>query len=947
MKTRFPRKLFLLPAACTVIASLAALLLGGLPVASQPAAVTTIQKSADGVTLTLSRGSLRLQVWNPRMIRVTYSPTPAPPNTKSLAVIAAPQPVAWHLKADAKDVTLTTGQIQAQVDRQTGAIRFLDAGGRPILSETPGGRTMTPVTLAGPAPEAAFRVAQQFILPAEEGIYGLGQHQDHQGAAGQFGSIDYRGTTVTLEQDYIDNLAIPFLVSSRGYGLLWDNPASTTVDVGGDPAPPIPAARLLTADGKPGGLSGEYFQGQDLTHSVATRTDPQVDFNWTAGPLPGLGPENFSARWTGFVQAQEAGDYVFETQGDDGIRLWIDDKPLVDDWTVHALATDTATVHFAANSRHKIRMEYFQNTRDAVARLLWRHGAHASNLTWNSEVGEAIDYYFVYGPKLDAVMAQYRGLTGSAPMPPKWALGYWQSKEHYNTQQEWLDVADTYRSKKEPIDNIVQDWFYWDPFPWGSHKFDPKRYPDPAAAIQTLHDKYHIHLMISVWGKFDPGSPNNPNPNYNVMQAHGYLYPPALSDRPYYDAFNPAARALYWQFMRDQIFAKGVDAWWLDASEPEVDIKRLRQTPTALGLGARVLNAWPLMHTTGVYQGQRAAAPNQRVFILTRSGYAGQQRNGAAIWSSDITGTWETLAHQVTEGQEMALSGIPYWTTDIGGFFESYPGGSENPEYRELFTRWFEWGAFCPIFRVHGTSTPKELWRFGPQYEPILTKYDNLRYRLMPYLYSQAWQVTSQGRVLMRALVMDFPQDVTARESKDEFLFGPALLVCPVTTKGANTRPVYLPAGTRWTDFWTGQGYEGGQTITASAPIDTLPLYVRAGSIVPMGPFLQYTSEKPADPIELRVYPGADGAFTLYEDEGINYNYEHGQYATIPITWNQQKKTLAFGARAGSFPGMLARRTFRVVWARPGQGIGLAPAASADQTITYDGKAITLQKAGN
>jgi alpha-D-xyloside xylohydrolase len=394
--------------------------------------------------------------------------------------------------------------------------------------------------------------------------------------------------------------------------------------------------------------------------------------------------------------------------------------------------------------------------------------------------------------------------------------------------------------------------------------------------------------------------------------------------------------------MRGELGRKGVDAWWLDASEPEVDMGPFREVQTAQGRAARVLNAWPLMHTRAVYEGQRAAVPNKRVFILTRSAYAGQQRSGAAVWSGDLVAAWLVYAHQIPAGLNFCLSGTPYWTTDIGGFFVDYPGGSTNPEYRELFTRWFQWGAFCPIFRVHGTDTPKELWRFGPRYEPILARADRLRYRLMPYLYSQAWQVTAHAGTIMRALVMDFPHDVAARESKDEFLFGPAMLVCPVTQRGATTRPVYLPGGTRWTNFWTGQSVNGGRTITAPAPIDILPLYIRAGSIIPMGPFLQYASEKPDGPIELRVYRGANGAFMLYEDEGDSYRYEKGAYAAIPITWNEAAKTLIVGARRGRFPGMQKRRTFKIIWVRPGRGVGLAEAA-ADATIHYRGLPVSVK----
>lgn len=912
-------------------------LLAGATVSAAPMPVRAVQPQPNGVTLTMPRGALRLQALSPRIVHVTYSPTGTFPAPRVPVVIGRFTPTPFRLIASAQAVTLATGLMRAQVDRKTGAVRFLDAGGRAFLSETSGGRSMTATTLDGPTPEPAYKSAQSFALPSDEGIYGLGQHQD--------GLMDYRGSVVTLEQVNRE-VAIPFLVSSRGFGVLWNNPAHTEVSVAASAGVPIPSAQLFTVDGKPGGLTAEYFQGQDWKTPVATRVDAGVDFDWKAAPIAGLGQENFSVRWTGFVQAEAGGDYTFVTTSDDGVRLWVDGKPVVDDWNVHAARTDAATVRLAAHSRHAIRMEYFQNTRDAVARLGWRLPGGTQTLAWTSEAADTVDYYVFYGPKMDTVIAAYRQATGQAPLPPKWALGYWQSKERYNTQQEWLDIAGEYRSRRLPIDNLVQDWFYWNPYPWGSHKFDPKRYPDPAAGIATLHDKYHMHLMISVWGKFDPGSPANPNANFDALNARGYLYPSLGEAAHYYDPHNPGARALYWQLMRDQIFDKGVDAWWLDASEPEVDMRSYRRVPTGAGLGARVLNAFPLMHTLGVSQGQRAAAPNKRVFLLTRSAYAGQQRTGAATWSGDITASWEVFAHQIPAGLNFCLSGIPYWTTDIGAFFVNYPGGNANPEYRELFTRWFEWGSFCPIFRVHGTSTAKEMWRFGPETEQTLLQYDNLRYRLMPYTYSQAWQVTHHGATLMRALVFDFPTDRAARESRDEFLFGPSLLVCPVTQPGATTRRVYLPAGTSWTDFWTGQPVKGGQTVAAPAPIDRMPLYVKAGAIVPLGPYLQYAGEKPADPIELRIYRGADGAFTLYEDEGDNTNYERGAFATIPLTWSEAARTLTLGARAGRFPAMLSRRTFHIVWIKPGRGAGVAPAATADRTVTYDGRAVTVKFSG-
>ncbi len=907
------------------------------PAKASPASVVSWQKQADGVTFHLQTGVLKVQVWSPRVIRILYGPGPLVPVHKSLSVVSSPQHVAWHLVVTTRHVSILTGQVQVQVNRRTSAVRFLNAQGKPVLSETPGGRSLTAETLAGQQPQPSYRAMQSFVLPAGEDIYGLGQHR----LPTSQGNMSYRGMAVSLEQANRE-VAIPFLTSSRGYGLFWDNASHTDVSVGTGSATTVPSSQLFTEDGKPGGLTARYYNGHDFETLAATQVDPQVDFDWKGAPVKGVSHNYFSVRWTGSVLARGGGDYTFVTTSDDGVRLWVDGRQVIDDWSNHAAQDDQATVYFAPHSMHKIRMEYFQDTRDAIAHLAWRHNL-PQYTTWNSEAANCIDYYFIYGPALDTVMAGYRGLTGQAPMPPKWALGFWQSKERYRSQQEWLDIASKYRARRDPIDAIVQDFLYWEPYPWGSNKFNTTLYPDPAAAIAQLHNQYHLHFMISVWGKFYPGSTGNIDQNYDVMNQHGYLYPPQPDGARYYDAFNPAARALYWSFLRDQLFSKGVDAWWLDADEPEGDMWAFRQVQTAAGLGATVLNAWPLMHTTGVYRGQRAADPKKRVFILSRSAFAGQQRNGAATWSGDITGDWDTFGRQIPAGLDFCLSGIPYWTTDIGGFFENYPGGSKNPQYRELFTRWFEWGAFCPIFRVHGMDTPKELWRFGSRYEKILVRYDNLRYRLMPYIYSLAWQVTAHAGTIMRALVMNFPSDVKARESRSEFLFGPAFLVCPVTHEGAVSRSVYLPKGSAWVDFWSGLAYQGGQTISASAPIETMPLYVRAGSIVPMGPFLQYASQKPADPIELRIYQGASGKFTLYEDEGDNYDYEKGVYATIPIFWNNKTGVLTIGRRRGTFPGMLRRRTFRVVMVGQDKGTGLAVTQAADRVVVYNGKAIAIR----
>jgi alpha-D-xyloside xylohydrolase len=563
----------------------------------------------------------------------------------------------------------------------------------------------------------------------------------------------------------------------------------------------------------------------------------------------------------------------------------------------------------------------------------------SKGIVMSSEVASEVDYYFMAGPKADDIVADYRALTGQAPLFGKWALGYWQSKDHYGSQSELLGIASTYRSKQIPIDNIVQDWQYWGSNPWGSHIFSAS-YPDPAGMFSTLHQT-GFHAMISVWAKFASGSAN-----YDALKSGEDLMTPALSDGStyYYDPFKTDARSLYWQQMNTALFSKGVDGWWLDATEPELNGNwgEFRDYQTAMGKGAAVYNAYPLMTTTAVHDGQRAISSDKRVFILTRSAYAGQQRNAAVTWSGDITGDWATFKKQIPAGLNFSLSGIPYWTTDIGGYFLSSLGGPGSAGYTELFERWFEFGGFCPIFRTHGTGADRNVYSFGDSAQGVLLGVDQLRYRMLPYIYSLSWLVNQQAYTMMRALMFDFPTDPKALDIPDQYLFGPALLVNPVSDAGATSRSVYLPANTTWYDFWSGATQAGGQTVTAAAPIDHIPLYVRAGSILPLGPVVEYATEQPADPIELRVYGGADGAFTLYEDENDNYDYEKGMSATIPLTWSDTQKTLTIGARVGSFPGMLVSRTFRVVFVDASHGIGSAPSATADQTVTYTGASVTV-----
>jgi alpha-D-xyloside xylohydrolase len=563
--------------------------------------------------------------------------------------------------------------------------------------------------------------------------------------------------------------------------------------------------------------------------------------------------------------------------------------------------------------------------------------------SFSSEAGDQVDYYFFYGPTIDQVIANYRTTTGAAPMFPKWAYGLFQSKDHYQSSAELTAVQNGYRNNNIPVDVIVQDWQYWSPAVWGSHLMDAGRFPDPAAIVKQLHTA-NIHTMISIWPLYQTRSNGVATvagelDNYNALNAINALYPTTTANGTYhfYDTFNAMARTLVYQQSYDRLIGKyGWDAIWADNTEPQSypEGVNVHAANTALGKGAFFINAYPLQHNKAVYEGWRKVGPNnKRVYILTRSAFAGLQRYAAACWSGDINADQAVYTRQIPAGLSFAISGMPYWTTDIGGYF--------GTPTEELFTRWFQFGAFNPMFRIHGQA-PKEL--YGSQWSSTgkanMLAIDNLRYRLMPYIYSLAWKVTSAGYTIMRPLVFDFQNDTMVFGIKDQFMFGPALLVSPVTAMGATSRSLYLPAGT-WFDFWTGMTTTGGTTMTANAPLSQIPIHVRAGSIVPMGPMIQFATQS-IDPLEIRVYRGADASFTIYEDEGDTYNYEMGQYAQIPLTWNDAAKTLTIGARAGSYTGMPATRTFNVVFVGANHGAGLGVTGTPDQVVKYDGAAAVV-----
>ena len=589
---------------------------------------------------------------------------------------------------------------------------------------------------------------------------------------------------------------------------------------------------------------------------------------------------------------------------------------------------------------------------------------NAGGTTFDSEVGGFLDYYFMYGGNGDGVVAEMRALTGQVPMFPLWTYGFWQSKERYKSQNETVGVVRKYRELGVPLDGIIQDWQYWGSnYLWNAMEFLNSEFWNPQKMLDDIH-AMNAHAMISVWSSFGPMTKP-----YRELKAGGMLldfntWPPSGSDKwppvmdypsgvRVYDAYHPQARDIYWKYLEKGIFSLGMDAWWMDSTDPDhLDIKPSDyDNPTYLGTFRKVRNAYPLMAVGGVYDHQRAATSDKRVFILTRSAFAGQQRYGANTWTGDISASWDTFKRQIPAGLNFSLCGIPHWNTDIGGFFlGNYPQKTLDPDYRELHVRWMQFGTFCPMMRSHGADAAREIWQFGKKGEPYydaIEKYINLRYSLLPYIYSTSWQVTRHQASFLRALSMDFPADRRVWDMGSEYMFGASFLVCPVTApmytrmEGENRVPdfsqvknaeVYLPEGAAWYDFWTNERLEGGQTVEKAAPLDILPLYVKAGSIVPRGPQVQYATEKLWDNLEVWVYPGADGSFCLYEDEFDNYHYEQGAYTEISMRWDDSSRTLTIDARQGSYKGMLETRRFTV---RTADGM--------EKTVTYTGKKVRVK----
>ncbi len=902
--------------------------------------------------------TMMVQIVNDRIIRVSATDGNKIPDVKSLMAVERPEESQdFTCKQEDDRLLVSTPALRMHISLKTGEITFSDSTGKLILAENKGGgKTFTPVTISDKKSKA---IRQVFESPDNESLYGLGENQTS--------FLNLKGRDADLFQ-YNTVAVIPFIVSDRNFGILWDNNSQTKF---GDPREfeELSTMKVYDRNGQPGGLTATYRLKDDTAKVLFTRTEKEVSYQFLRDMKKF--PQGFKLSqelitWEGFLEADTTGDQKLLFTSAGYARLWIDGKLVADRWR-QCWNTITTRLYLPmeAGKKYPVKIEWKPDGDEsyiALKHLNPMPAGEQGKISFASESADMLNYYFIYGKNMDDVISGYRTLTGKANLMPKWAMGFWQSRERYKTQDEIISTVAEFRKRGIPIDNIVLDWFYWEEDKWGDHKFDPKRFPDPDKMIRILHDSLNAHFMISVWPKFYVGTEN-----YKAMDSKGWLYRKNVENNQkdwvgpgyvstFYDAFNADAREFYWGDINKKLFSKGVDAWWLDASEPDIlsnmapEERKALMHPTALGPAASYFNAYPLVHAGGVYDGQRKVNPDQRVFILTRSAFAGMQRYAAATWSGDIAATWHDMKTQIPAGLSFSISGMPYWTMDIGGFaVESryYDAKGETlEEWREQMTRWLQFGAFCPLFRVHGQYPFREIFNVAPENHPAyqaMVAADKLRYRLMPYIYSIAASTYFDNYTMMRPLIMDFSNDKAVNNIKDQFMFGPQLLINPVCEYKARSRQVYLPAGNGWYDLFTGSYSEGGKEIKAEAPLNHIPVFVREGAILPVGPDIQYATQPSESPVTLFVYAGKNGNFTLYEDEAINYNYEKGIYSKISFSYDDASHSLTIGDRAGEFPGMQKERIFQIVLVKKGKSANPAGSFKPDASIRYSGKAMTIK----
>ena len=936
---------------------------------------------------------VRLQVVSDKIVRVQATAEQSFKNKQSLIIVPQTSKANYKVEEQGDNLVITTAAMRAVLNETTGHITFYDLKGNILLNEVAqGGKTFKPFTV--PDYEMGVDIAKVkeeqkhgwswnavFDSPDNEAFYGLGQHQSE--------DLNMKGKNEDLFQ-YNTKVSVPFVVSNKNYGILWDSYSFCRWGKPDDYLQLNRAFKLYDKDGKEGHLTGTYVakdgqkivRGEDSIYfEYAMPEASELCKKTDNGGIQNL-PKGFALNgskvvYEGYVEAPTNSFYQFILYYAGYMKIYIDGKLVVPErwrtaWNPNSYKFETP---ISKGVKTPIRIEWQPDGDVSYCGLRVaapRSEAEKNQLSIWSEMSPDMDYYFIAGQNTDDVISGYRTLTGKAPVYPKWVLGFWQSRERYQSSEDIESNLKKFRDLHIPVDNIVQDWNYWPIDAWGCHNFEESRYPNPQAMLDSVH-AMNGRFMISVWPKF-----YDTTKNYKELDSKGWMYHQAITDDihdwlgyrgSFYDAYDAGARKMFWRQMDENLYSKynfGVDAWWMDASEPNVRdctpmwYRKALCGPTALGTSTEYFNAYSIVNADAIYNGQRSVNPNQRVFLLTRSGFAGEQRYSTATWSGDIATRWEDMRAQMTAGLNLSLAGHPFWGMDQGGFCvenryvaaqqEFDKNGTENAdlkEWRELQTRWNQFGCFVPLYRTHGQWPTREVWNIAPADHPAyktIVAYDKLRYRIMPYLYSMAGMVHLKDYTMMRALVMDFNGDDNVYDIKDQWMFGPALMACPVGEYQKYSRNVYLPKQKGWYDFYTGKYYAGGQTIVADAPYEKIPVFVPEGAILPVGPEMEWSDQKKAELIDLYVYAGKDGEFTVYEDEGTNYNYEKGKYATFDIKYNDAQKTVTIGARKGSFDGMLQSRRFNVILvnAKNGQGVNLAKSPKG-KMVKYAGKQVVVK----
>ena len=936
---------------------------------------------------------VRLQVVSDKIVRVQATAEQSFKNKQSLIIVPQTSKANYKVEEQGDNLVITTAAMRAVLNETTGHITFYDLKGNILLNEVAqGGKTFKPFTV--PDYEMGVDIAKVkeeqkhgwswnavFDSPDNEAFYGLGQHQSE--------DLNMKGKNEDLFQ-YNTKVSVPFVVSNKNYGILWDSYSFCRWGKPDDYLQLNRAFKLYDKDGKEGHLTGTYVakdgqkivRGEDSIYfEYAMPEASELCKKTDNGGIQNL-PKGFALNgskvvYEGYVEAPTNSFYQFILYYAGYMKIYIDGKLVVPErwrtaWNPNSYKFETP---ISKGVKTPIRIEWQPDGDVSYCGLRVaapRSEAEKNQLSIWSEMSPDMDYYFIAGQNTDDVISGYRTLTGKAPVYPKWVLGFWQSRERYQSSEDIESNLKKFRDLHIPVDNIVQDWNYWPIDAWGCHNFEESRYPNPQAMLDSVH-AMNGRFMISVWPKF-----YDTTKNYKELDSKGWMYHQAITDDihdwlgyrgSFYDAYDAGARKMFWRQMDENLYSKykyGVDAWWMDASEPNVRdctpmwYRKALCGPTALGTSTEYFNAYSIVNADAIYNGQRSVNPNQRVFLLTRSGFAGEQRYSTATWSGDIATRWEDMRAQMTAGLNLSLAGHPFWGMDQGGFCvenryvkaqqEFDKTGNENTdlkEWRELQTRWNQFGCFVPLYRTHGQWPTREVWNIAPADHPAyktIVAYDKLRYRIMPYLYSMAGMVHLKDYTMMRALVMDFNGDDNVYDIKDQWMFGPALMACPVGEYQKYSRNVYLPKQKGWYDFYTGKYYAGGQTIVADAPYEKIPVFCPEGAILPVGPEMEWSDQKKAELIDLYVYAGKDGEFTVYEDEGTNYNYEKGKYATFDIKYNDAQKTVTIGTRKGSFDGMLQSRRFNVILvnAKNGQGVNLAKSPKG-KMVKYAGKQVVVK----